>query len=191
MSLHGSFYYHKAVRLNIPGHLHFYTFSCYRRLPLLTNELWRSWLADSIAYARQKLDIDLWAYVFMPEHVHLLLKPRWETYRISEFMQLAKNPMARRVVNSLKKNNSPLLNQLRVPQCDGSIQYCYWQPGGGYDLNIWDMEMAIEKAEYCHHNPVKRNLVQSPEQWKWSSFRWIERGERDLEPVCVDDWIDE
>jgi REP element-mobilizing transposase RayT len=127
----------------------------------------------------------------MPEHVHLLLKPRRKSYRISEFMQLAKNPMARRVVNSLKRNNSPLLSQLRVPQYDGSIQYCHWQPGEGHDLNIWDMKKAVEKAVYCHHNPVKRNLVQSPEQWKWSSFRWIERGERDHEPVQVDDWIDD
>ncbi len=191
MSIHGPFVYRKAVRIDIPGHLHFYTFSCYRRLPLLTNELWRSWLAESIAHARQKLEFDLWAYVFMPEHVHLLLKPKREKYRISEFMQLAKHPMARRVINSLKKNNSPLLKQLAVEQLDGSIQYCYWQPGGGHDLNIWSMKKAIEKAEYCHRNPIKRNLVQSPEKWKWSSFRWIEQGTRENEPIIVDDWIDE
>jgi len=76
-------------------------------MPLLTNELWRQWLAASIAHARLKLEVDLWAYVFMPEHVHLLLHPRRESYRISEFMQLAKNPMARRVVNSLKACRSP------------------------------------------------------------------------------------
>ena len=190
MSILGPFVYRNAVRLDTPGHLHFYTFSCYRRLPLLTNELWRGWLAESIAHARQKLEIDLWAYVFMPEHVHLLLKPRKENYRISEFMQLAKHPMARRVANSLKKNNSPLLKQLEVEELDGSIKHCYWQPGGGHDVNILSVKKAIEKADYCHRNPVKRRLVQSPDQWKWSSFRWIEQGKRENEPLTVDDWAD-
>ena len=83
--------YRQAVRYNTPGHVHFYTFSCYRRLTLLTNDRWRQWLAESIAHARRALEVELWAYVFMPEHVHLLLRPKRQKYRISEFMQLAKN----------------------------------------------------------------------------------------------------
>ena len=31
-----------------PGDFHELTFSCYRRLPLLTNHQWRRWLAESI-----------------------------------------------------------------------------------------------------------------------------------------------
>jgi putative transposase len=27
------------------------------------------------------------------------------------------------------------------------------------------------KLRYLHRNPVKRGLVQNPEDWKWSSFR--------------------
>ena len=190
MSLHGPFVYRKAVRYNIPGHVHFYTFSCYQRLPLLTNELWRQWLAESIAHAQQKLEVDLWAYVFMPEHVHLLLHPRREKYSISAFMQLAKYPMARRVVNSLKKCGSPLLEKLKVVGRDGAVEYRYWQPGGGHDLNIWNMKKAIEKAEYCHWNPLKRRLVKAPEQWRWSSFRWLVNGVRDGEQMRVDDWVE-
>src|SRR6184192_294482 len=30
----------------------------------------------------------------------------------------------------------------------------------------------VEKLRYMHRNPVKRGLVESPEQWAWSSFRW-------------------
>ena len=126
----------------------------------------------------------------MPEHVHLLLHPRREKYSISAFMQLAKYPMARRVVNSLKKCGSPLLEKLKVVGRDGAVEYRYWQPGGGHDLNIWNMKKAIEKAEYCHWNPLKRRLVKAPEQWRWSSFRWLVNGVRDGEPMRVDDWVE-
>ena len=35
----------------------------------------------------------------------------------------------------------------------------------------------IEKLRYMHRNPVKRGLVASPEQWRWSSFRAYRYGE--------------
>jgi putative transposase len=28
----------------------------------------------------------------------------------------------------------------------------------------------VEKLRYTHRNPVKRGLVESPEQWLWSSY---------------------
>jgi len=31
----------RLKRYNVPGHAHFLTFSVYKRMPLLTNDLWR------------------------------------------------------------------------------------------------------------------------------------------------------
>ena len=58
-----------------PGDLHELTFSCYKRQPLLTNDAWRQQLARCIDAAGEELDIQLAAFVFMPEHVHLLVVP--------------------------------------------------------------------------------------------------------------------
>src|ERR1035438_8856909 len=44
-----------------------------------------------------------------------------------------------------------------------------WQPRY-YDFNVWSEVKRIEKLRYLHRNPVKRGLVQSPEDWAWSSF---------------------
>jgi len=30
----------------------------------------------------------------------------------------------------------------------------------------------VEKLRYMHRNPMKRGLVNSPEQWRWSSCRF-------------------
>ena len=40
-----------------------------------------------------------------------------------------------------------------------------------YDFNVWSARKQVEKLRYMHGNPVKRGLVERPEQWKWSSFR--------------------
>src|SRR5438876_9490470 len=46
----------------------------------------------------------------------------------------------------------------------------FWQ-ARYYDFNVWSERKRIEKLRYIHRNPVKRGLVESPEQWAWSSFR--------------------
>ena len=35
----------------------------------------------------------------------------------------------------------------------------------------------VEKLRYMHRNPLKRGLVKSPEQWRWSSYRFYLLGE--------------
>jgi putative transposase len=140
-----------ARRYDIPDHAHFLTFSCDHRLPLLTNDKWRSWLAESIKKACCTLNIALWAYVFMPEHVHLLIWPRQEDYSISAFLKGAKQPVAVRALNQLKRESSSLLQELAVEK-SGRATHRFWRAGGGYDLNIWSMKKVAEKALYCHRN---------------------------------------
>ncbi len=36
--------------------------------------------------------------------------------------------------------------------------------------NVWTAKKRIEKLRYMHRNPVKRGLVEKPEDWAWSSF---------------------
>jgi hypothetical protein len=41
-----------------------------------------------------------------------------------------------------------------------------------YDMNVWSDAKVQEKLKYMHDNPVKRGLARSPDQWRWSSFRY-------------------
>jgi putative transposase len=40
-----------------------------------------------------------------------------------------------------------------------------------YDFNVFTSKKRIEKLKYIHRNPVKRGLLDRPEDWAWSSFR--------------------
>ena len=96
--------YRRRVSWNQPGHAHFLTFSCHGRQPFLRSEGCCRWLADSVRNTCDKLQFRLWAYVFMPEHVHLLVYPFCSNYRIAEFLKAIKVSVARRTVFRLKKN---------------------------------------------------------------------------------------
>ena len=55
------------------GHLHFITFSCYRRLPLLRTARSRNIFVEVLREVRERYEFKLVGYVVMPEHVHLLI----------------------------------------------------------------------------------------------------------------------
>jgi putative transposase len=44
----------KLQHFNLPGHAHELTFSCYRRLPLLSRDRTRQWMIEAIESARNK-----------------------------------------------------------------------------------------------------------------------------------------
>lgn len=50
---------------------HWLTFSCYRRLPLLSKDQSRQWFVEAMKDARKSHGFHLWAWVIMPEHVHV------------------------------------------------------------------------------------------------------------------------
>ena len=45
----------------------------------------------------------------------------------------------------------------------------FWQ-ARYYDFNVWGERKFVEKLRYIHRNPVKRGLIERPEDWSWSSF---------------------
>ena len=165
-------------RFNLPFHAHELTFSCYRRLPLLSKDRTRQWFVEALDAARQKHDVALWAYVVMPEHAHVLVFPRREEYAIGEFLKSVKQSVARKATIYLRKNSPGWLERLKVTWPTGRVEYRFWQQGSGFDREIFNPEAVWASIKYLHRNPVRRGLVACPMDWMWSSARWY-GGERD------------
>jgi putative transposase len=157
---------------NDPGHARELTFSCYHAFRFLASDRACGWLAESIEKARRELDFDLWTYVFMPEHVHLILHPRKPAYDIAEIRRAIKAPVGRRAIKYLETRASEWLP--RITRRRGSkTERLFWKSGGGYDRNVTDAKTLMQMVDYIHLNPVRRGLVARPEQWKWSSAAWF------------------
>jgi putative transposase len=155
-----------------PGHVHELTFSCYQRRPLLTNDHWRGLLAEAVNRAMARHDYRLLAFVFMPEHVHLLVYPEEGAAGLPELLNAIKRPYSYRIKQLLMAAGCPLISQLTVHQRPGVKTFRYWQEGPGYDRNITNLETLRLAIDYIHENPVKRGLCQQSVDWKWSSARW-------------------
>jgi putative transposase len=157
---------------DVAGEAHELTFSCFRRLPLLARDRTRRWFVEALDAARRRDGFELWAYVIMPEHAHVLLFPTEATYSTAAIRTAIKQSVARKAIAWLRSNNPKWLERLRFVWSNGKVGYHFWQPGGGYDRNIVREDTAWAAVEYIHNNPVRRGLVTTPTDWPWSSARW-------------------
>ena len=155
-----------------PGHLHEFTFSCYRRLKLLTNDDWRKRLSRAIDNANQKCHWELVAFVYMPEHVHLLVNPLDPNPDFGQYLQALKQPFSQQIHGTLKACESKLLERLVIRDRPDHECFRFWQEGAGYDRNLFSPKALLAAIDYIHENPVRRGLCQRAIDWKWSSARW-------------------
>jgi putative transposase len=181
------FWRHRLMRrpaMNEPGHAHELTFACIHNLAFLKAELTCQWLAESVNEARTEFDFHLWAYVFMPEHVHLMVYPNQPTYDVGAILKAIKEPVGRKAIKHLREHAPAWLP--RITQKHGKrLERRFWQPGGGFDHNATDPKVILRMIEYIHGNPVRRRLVSQPEEWKWSSSGWVE-GKNSLRPDAIE-----
>jgi putative transposase len=158
---------------NEPGHAHELTFSCYQGYAFLKSDRTCAWLAEAISQARAVWAFDLWAYVFMPEHAHLIVHPRQIEYDIASIRRAIKEPVGRQAIRYLRQHAPEWLPRL-TRRRGRRKERLFWQSGGGYDRNITDAKALLSMIDYIHLNPVRRGLVEQAAQWKWSSAAWIE-----------------
>ncbi|MBL8880947.1 MAG: transposase [Phycisphaerales bacterium] len=179
--------YKTCKRWNEPGDAHFLTFSCFHGYQLLSRDRTRQWLVEAIDRARRRHAWDVWAYVIMPEHVHLIVRPQNAIYDISVLLKAIKWPVSIRARKYLERTSREWMKRLTDVQPNGEFSFRFWQRGGGFDRNIRQERSLGAMIEYIHANPVRRELVREPCEWAWSSARWYD-GERDV-PLQMDDTL--
>ncbi len=137
------------------GDYHFITFSCYRRLALLNSDRAKRTFEFELERVSRWYKFYVFGYVIMPEHFHLLVsEPPDDDLRSA--IQMLKQHVSR-----------------KLPHDTESL----WEKRY-HDFNVHTDRKWREKLRYIHRNPVVRGLVESPEDWSWSSFRHYLTGER-------------
>jgi len=121
------------------GALHFITWSCYQRKPLLDNPARRDLVLAVLDLMRVRYRFAVIGYVVMLEHVHLLISEPG-IGDPSKIIQAVKLSVSRRLA------------------IGGEFSGRFWQ-SRFYDFNVWSQQKEVEKLKYMHRNPVVRGLV--------------------------------
>ena len=106
-----------------------------------------SWLKD---YAK-KFQVDIHAWLFMTNHVHLLCTPR-ENNAISQMMQSLGRQYVRYFKYTYKRSGT---------LWEGRYKSCLVQTE----------DYLIQLYRYIELNPVRANMVDDPCEYQWSSYQ--------------------
>jgi putative transposase len=127
---------------DINGSIYFITTSLSQKTHSF-NEEEAKIVEETILDLASRKEIMLYAYVIMPDHIHLLIRPI--NLGISKTVQLIKGRASRKINKGT-----------------------FWQKGF-FDFAILTDKKFEEKFNYIHYNPVKRGLVEKAEDYEYSS----------------------
>ena len=117
-------------------------------------------LADSLNYCTSEKDLRIYAYVFMINHIHLVAS----STDVIGFVRDFKKFTSKELLKNIRETEPPVLKLF--DNGDGSFQV--WARTNMPKL-IESEGYLIQKMNYIHENPVRRQYVMRPEDWRWSS----------------------
>lgn len=160
---------HRPPHLYVDNAWYFVTASTVNRAPILaTDEHFNLWMAAFRGLV-EEFKVKLVAWVVLPNHYHFLFMPNTAN-DLGAFMKRLNGGVSRK------------LNLLDHQQ-GRAVWYSYWDTCIRGERDFWT------RFNYIHYNPVKHGYVNSPGDWRFSSYQLYARdsGESWLDG-CVKDF---
>lgn len=153
------------------------------RLPVFRTDAMKKIVCAALDEARRSGGFAIFAYVIMPEHLHIItdgaLKP-------SDTLRFLNGISSHRVIDYLKEYNyTTSLAKLRDAPKARKHTYSLWD-GHSQALPLFSESLFMQRVNYIHQNPVRAGLVERAEDYRWSSIRRWNRWPREDEPLLMD-----
>ena len=141
---------------------------------LFDKDSYRQIILDSLNYLREAKKTQLNAFVIMASHVHAILWPDIGI-NLSDVVRDFKRFTSRKISEEAERENATdiltIFEKARSKNRAQAIStYQVWQEGSHPEA-IFTEKFARQKMDSIHMNPVRAGLVETPDQWLYSSAR--------------------
>jgi REP element-mobilizing transposase RayT len=117
-------------------------------------------LANSLEWFKKNKKIKLYAFVFMINHLHLLIKSKDSIGFARDFKRFT----AKNILKNIRQFEPAMLKIFQNKE--GNFEF--WSKTNMPET-IETERFFLQKINYIHNNPVKRNYVLNIEEWYWTS----------------------
>ncbi len=144
-------------------------------IDVFTRQAYFSILEQAINYCRAEKGMEVFAYCFMPSHVHFVF--RSENEDPSGLLRDFKGYTARKLIKEIEENPQEsrkewlLWMMERAGKKKSNVtKRQFWQQHNK-PIELWSNKVIKQKIAYIHKNPVEAGFVTDPIDWKYSSAR--------------------
>lgn len=170
-----------TISRDAPGY--YLTSVVQRRLQLFVSDNLNTVVCNALNEARRSGKFALYAYVIMPDHLHVVVDSALSP---AETLRFINGITGRRVIDHLKSLRAhDLLKRLEHAVRERDYRYSLWDHHPNKRL-LWSEEMLMERVHYTHRNPVRAGLVERADDYRWSSIRCWNRNPLEDEPLLMD-----
>src|ERR1700761_1113235 len=154
---------------------YFVTFSVIRWIDVFTRREYKDILVESLKYCIENKGLQLYAWVIMSNHVHLIMGTNGKP--MQDILRDVKRHTSKKITKAISENMQESRREwmLWFFEREGKInpnneQYQFWQQGNN-PIELWSNEGIDQKLDYLHNNPVTAGWVDEPEHYLYSSAR--------------------
>jgi len=154
------------------GEIYFWTATIYKWQYLLKKDKYKEIIISSLNYLSERGKLDVFAFVIMPNHIHLILRVNEKNGKETSQGSFLKFT-AHEFKKELRKDNPSVLYKYRVKATNK--EYEFWQRDP-LSVHLYTKEVALQKLSYIHNNPLAKHwdLAKDPCDYKYSSARYYE-----------------
>ncbi len=155
------------------GNIYFWTATINKWQRLLQNDNYKEIIISSLEFLSHKGKIDVFAFVIMPNHIHII-------WRINElngkekpngsFLKFTAHEFKKMLIEEGGNLKNYYVNAVNK-------KYEFWQRDP-LATHLYTQHVAYQKLNYIHYNPCQERwkLVDDPCDYKYSTASYYERG---------------
>jgi REP element-mobilizing transposase RayT len=152
----------------------FLTFTVEGWIDVFTREIYCEILTKNLIYCQQKKGIEIFAYVIMSNHMHIIVRRNGGF--VDDWIRDYKSYTAKIILDSIQENINEsrkkwLLYMIKF-FANASAQnkeFKFWQKTN-HPTEIYSADVMKQKIDYIHLNPVRAGLVTDASYYKYSSL---------------------
>jgi len=171
--------------------LFFVTLSVVGWIDLFTRSIYKDIIVQNLQYCQQKENLEIYCYVIMTNHLHLICRRyslagceqgqgslagcEREQKDLTELLGRFKSFTSKELLKTLEKNPQEsrkewILNQFHLfaKQNKQYSNYHLWQYANHPTL-LYSNEIILQKQNYIHENPVRAGIVTDASAYLYSS----------------------
>jgi len=165
----------RNYKFNNKAGAYFVSFATVNWIDVFTRQIYFDILEKSIQYCRKEKGMELYAYCFMPSHVHLIFRSTTEdpSGLLRDFKKYTSKELLKAIETNPQESRREWLLWMfeRAGKKSSNIlKYQFWQHHNK-PIELWSTAVIKQKIAYIHNNPVVSGFVTEPTQYKYSSAR--------------------
>ena len=179
---------HKIINQN---GLHFLTPTVVGWIDVFTRKKYKDTIVESLEYCMQHKGMQLFAFVIMSNHIHLIVKAK-EGYFLSDIIRDFKTYTSKAIFREIKANPEESRSEwmLRLFKNHARFnsknkEYQFWKKDNK-PIKLTSPDWINKRIMYIHNNPVNSGTVNKPENYIYSSASNYVHGKGVLDVSCID-----